>query len=471
MHKSSTVKFVRLHVIIERPKREIDLNWVNCKKARTSIGAMATEEWATFGLQSLSFFGFASLNIGLNFYNSWALKKQVPDTVVSAPLLSQDCTSFFQNQIRSSNTSFCEWTTIWACPPAVGPGGTAEDDGSLGFHCCCELKSIPPSPPPTAVNGSAVTLVMDTGSTPTPIDNDSGPDFAFPVFYTMWHMVASVLGSLVLMSINRPATGWPSLAQLWKYKWAMISIAMCTTSNIALNNISLTLISLFLNQVIKAAGPLPTMLFSVMIEGKRYGLGMLISCAVIVGGTIMAVPMQQGGPTTSMTGITFVLISTLAASLKPVLSAIVMKGTPEAPKLPPTVVLFYDTFISFWFMLLYWLLSAERSASLTYLHDRTGEGLGIIAGGATMAFGFNVSTYFFVSLTSALTTTVAANGVKVINIVISAIIDHVSNPLNWAGVAVVCCALAVYAYFSYISKNKSAPNLSGPLMSKARDDV
>lgn len=374
------------------------------------------EELKLFGLQSISFLGFASLNIGLNFYNSWALK---PVSVsVQSPQL----------------------------PPA------------------------PPATPPASLNVARTMLYQTTSEQPT---NDSGPGFDLPVFYTMWHMVASVLGTCVIMSFKKPDTGYPSMMQLWHYKWQLLAIAVCTTANIGCNNASLTLISLFLNQVIKATGPLPTLVFSVLFEGKRYGLGLVLSCFAIVAGTVLSIPMS-GSSDTSVAGVIVVIISTLAASLKPVIMSLVMKGTPERPKLPPTVVLFYDTFLSFWMMLVYWLISKERENSVDYLSHRPLIGIGIILGGASMAFGFNISSYFFVQYTSALTTTVASNGVKVINIVISALISHISGARNWCGVALVCLSLVVYAYFSYGSPGHghghSSKTKTGALLAKVSID-
>ena len=201
------------------------------------------------------------------------------------------------------------------------------------------------------------------------------------------------------------------------------------------------------------------MIFSIMFEGKTYGWDMILACCAIVAGTILAVPSGgSSGDQTSFSGVIVVIVSTIAASLKPVIMSLVMKGTPDRPKLEPTVVLFYDTGLSFWFMLVYWLVSNERSATCAYLGGgHFGYALGLILVGATMAFGFNLSNYFFVLLTSALSTTVAANAVKVINIVISALISHVSAPRNWVGVALVCVSLAAYAYFSYMSKRRPSP--------------
>eukprot|EP00326_Haptolina_ericina_P015830 CAMPEP_0181178188 /NCGR_PEP_ID=MMETSP1096-20121128/5589_1 /TAXON_ID=156174 ORGANISM="Chrysochromulina ericina, Strain CCMP281" /NCGR_SAMPLE_ID=MMETSP1096 /ASSEMBLY_ACC=CAM_ASM_000453 /LENGTH=320 /DNA_ID=CAMNT_0023266445 /DNA_START=44 /DNA_END=1006 /DNA_ORIENTATION=+ len=291
----------------------------------------------------------------------------------------------------------------------------------------------------------------------------------------MWHMVASVLGTLLIMSINESsrASGWPSPSQLWHYKWQMLVIASCTTANIALNNASLTLISLFLNQVIKAAGPMPTMIFSALFQGKRYGWGMMLSCAAIVVGTVLVVmTMRSSGGSNSITGLILVIISTLAASLKPVIMSLVMRGTPEHPKLSPIPTLCYDSFISIWLMMLLWLFwgaGSERVASIDYLLDRTrpdgtSTGILIICSGAAMAFGFNVANYFFVHLTSALTTTVAANGVKVGVIVSSSLISGDSNAGTWLSTAFVCGALVVYAYFSYLAKRAPAAEASGSLL-------
>ena len=115
-------------------------------------------------------------------------------------------------------------------------------------------------------------------------------------------------------------------------------------------------------------------------------------------------------------------------------------------------------------MLIYWLASNEREHAIEYLGNDGWYCAGLILVGATMAFGFNLSSYFFILLTSALTTTVAANGVKVINIVISALAAHISDTRNWLGVTLVCIALCVYAYFSYSAKKKPPPSLKLPFM-------
>ena len=44
----------------------------------------------------------------------------------------------------------CAWTREYSCPghPIAGAKGSAKDDGSDGFKCCCEIAFLIPTPPP-----------------------------------------------------------------------------------------------------------------------------------------------------------------------------------------------------------------------------------------------------------------------------------------------------------------------------------
>ena len=190
------------------------------------------------------------------------------------------------------------------------------------------------------------------------LNKDHYPHFTFPAFYSMWHMLASSCFSLLIIGCVTRAPGQklPSWAEFWSYRYGLVPIALSTTINIECNNMSLMYISLFLNQIIKAVGPVPTMAFSYLLERKRYHWTLLVSVVGLVAGCILAVPSKSGGPSTSGGGLVLALVSLVAASLKPVVMALAMKDTPERPKLAPTSVLFYDTSLSFWLMLLWWLI-------------------------------------------------------------------------------------------------------------------
>lgn len=275
------------------------------------------------------------------------------------------------------------------------------------------------------------------------------PDFEYPVFYSMFHMIASVGGSLVLMCIQ--GIEKPSVEQFMMYKWGLIALALCSTVNICANNGSLVIIGLFVNQIIKATAPLPTMLMSCIAEKKSYSWQVVTATLVLVLGAIMAVPRSD--PSVTTLGIVLVFVATAASSIKPVFGAVLMTGG-SLPKLKPAVLVFYDSFLSFFAMLTYWLLSPELTPSLHYMGEHTWIGVGIILTGSCAAFAYNMSVYYFTMVGSALMVIISSNLIKVCLITTSAIIDRVAAWDNWAGIIIFFLGVAAYSVFSYQAKNK-----------------
>lgn len=353
------------------------------------VDTPASSEPKPLMLQGIAFFGFAAGNMGLNLFNSWALRKHTG-------------------------------TPSWA-----------------------------------------------------------EPSFDFPVFYTMFHMLVSAFAALLLMAtVARPSTGLPSFQQFWEYKIGLVSISLCTFLNNGLNNISLTLVSLFVNQVIKATLPFWLMIFSFILAKKTYGPAIIASvCALVVGSVLSQASSYAGGggDGTSMTGVIICIISLMASAIKPVVAMMVMAGTPDRPKLAPNLVLFYDTGIAFFFMLIYWLVSPEREGSFEYISGgatQVSMTITIILCGSSMAFIFNIANYYFVMLTSALTSGIAANTVKIVLIVVAAIQAAIHDPLSWTGISIEILAIVAYAYLSILAKQPpKPPEAQKPMLDKKEDAV
>jgi len=318
------------------------------------------------------------------------------------------------------------------------------------------------------------------------LDDDSYPGFDFPVFYTMFHMLASQGFALVMMLTCAPPKegGYPTFGMLWLYRDVLIPISICTFLNTALNNKSLTQISLFTNQVIKATGPAPTIFFSYVIARITYSWSIILTVLVLVGGCILANADSFGDSDSDneIGGIITVVISTLAASVKPVIAMVTMAdrsdGTAPRPKLAPEQILFFDAGLAFWYMFLYWVsgIDNERQNSINYLAGKTCVedncdlglvGVGIIAAGCSMAVLFNLATYYFVKSTSALSSTVGSNFMKIVIICITGITDGVGGTA-WGGVAIVGVSIGVYAYLTYTEKQaKEAAKAAGKTATEA----
>ena len=126
-------------------------------------------------------------------------------------------------------------------------------------------------------------------------------------------------------------------------------------------------------------------------------------------------------------------------------------------------------------------MSEERQASIEYLGAHTLNpnsgwlGLAVIVVGSTLAFMFNVATYFFIMYTSALTSTIGSIGIKVGLIGVSAITDGLTAPLAWVGIAIVLISIVVYGYLTYMLKQKEtakeASDKAEPLAAKEAPPV
>ena len=103
-----------------------------------------------------------------------------------------------------------------------------------------------------------------------------------PIFYSTWHMVASSIGCAIILRLRGlPPPSLEELKSCWK---AVLPLALCTSVNIACNNASLALVSLFVNQVIKGTTPLITVPASMVLEKKRYPWYVIASVVVLVSG-------------------------------------------------------------------------------------------------------------------------------------------------------------------------------------------
>jgi len=278
----------------------------------------------------------------------------------------------------------------------------------------------------------------------------SGAGFSLPVFYSTWHMLMSIIGSLVLMLYKKPDSGMVSLAQFKDYKWETLTLAVCTTVNISCNNASLMLLGLFVNQIIKALSPMIVMGMSYFILRRRYGAMIIVSVIFIAVGAMLAVPFKD--PSVTVLGIVLVGTATLASSLKPVVGELLMTSS-DKPKLDPAALVFYDSCFSFVFMLIFWLsVPAERDGSITYMREKPAMGWGIILTGSFAAFAYNMSIYNFTRLASAVAVMVTTNLLKVLLITAAAVVEGIRDPLNWIGISIFFASVIWYAYLTYEAK-------------------
>merc|ERR1711904_750115 len=112
----------------------------------------------------------------------------------------------------------------------------------------------------------------------------SHTEFKFPVFFTMFHMVANLIGTSILIFVFKQGqVDFSTSGKHYGYKFSILLLASLFCTNIVTNNWSLMYISLSVNQIVKSCLPIPTIILSMMFEGKTYSLFTFLSIAVIVG--------------------------------------------------------------------------------------------------------------------------------------------------------------------------------------------
>lgn len=205
--------------------------------------------------------------------------------------------------------------------------------------------------------------------------------FTYPLFYTACHQMASFTFSNILFYF-RPELNTLSYSGFRQNRGKLLILGLCFYLNLACNNASLVYLPLSINGVIKSTSPLPTMVLSCAIEGKRYPLPMIMAVLGMVAAAVISIPFGDED-NASLVGLLLVATSTLSLSTRPVLSSILMADADSG--LTPFVLVWYDSAISCG-LLLATSLIFELQGLIAYFTLTPWRGLGILALSSTMAF-------------------------------------------------------------------------------------
>jgi drug/metabolite transporter (DMT)-like permease len=115
----------------------------------------------------------------------------------------------------------------------------------------------------------------------------SETDFRFPFFLTLVNKSVGLCVAITALFFKEGLPKPQDLAAQFS-RPIVHAYGVMTALNIGMNNWSLLLITLTLNQIIKATIPLPTALLSKLVEGKTFSWHLYGSMAVLVGGVVMS---------------------------------------------------------------------------------------------------------------------------------------------------------------------------------------
>merc|ERR1712166_1278916 len=281
---------------------------------------------------------------------------------------------------------------------------------------------------------------------------DGGAGFSFPIFYTMWNTLASFCGANLLMLLV-PVNRTISWKQFVDNKVALLVFGVVFSSNIVTNNASLVYISLSVNQVIKCLVPIPAIIFSYFIEKKTYSYPILGASLVLTFGACMSIPWDS--PKVTPIGSFLALWSTAMSGLRPVLTALLLKNSHESG-LAPVPLLWYDAAFSTVLLFLAFMISEETLMVSQFFKNDTAAGMGILIGGSTCAFAYNIVVFYLVKVTSSLTSVVLANVKTTLIIVIAVLLwDKEISPMSVVGFGIFFLGLFAYSYLTFRSRQQA----------------
>ncbi len=312
------------------------------------------------------------------------------------------------------------------------------------------------------------------------------------IFYTMLHQVTIVIMTGIWTALV-PSVRF-NARELFEQNWAwLIFVSITYASSIATNNASFASISLtvsaahrpphrqlarsviharlhtysFLvaqvNTIFKSAVPFPTMVFSYFIEGKTYSVAIIFIVAVLVGGTLLAVPYGEHkaeSDTPEWIGYALVIFSMVATAIRPVITSKLMQNAGGSKQsLSAVSMAFFDAAIAICLLLPVALVTdiiANDGVQQTFINNDFGWRNGLyVAAGCLMAGVYGPVTFYTIKLTSSLSFIIIGNFKQLFLLAGAAIfVDHVVEPLLWIGVAVTALASIAYSYWTNKEKTE-----------------
>ncbi|KAL3933288.1 MAG: hypothetical protein SGPRY_000346 [Prymnesium sp.] len=214
-----------------------------------------------------------------------------------------------------------------------------------------------------------------------------------------FQLVTAITVSIIFFAMPTCNTlSWKQFKQHWV---SLVALALLYTISVSCNNASLSHVSLSTKYLISDVTPIPTIVLSYYIEKKGYNIIVICIVSLQVICSLLAVP--QDGTSASAYGVVLAILSVIAASGKPVLAAVLMRGRMQTGLTPLAL-------ISAVFTALLTLLSDdERTHLYIELRSQAQRSCVVIIVGSLLASAYNILMFYLTLVTSALTNTVLGN--------------------------------------------------------------
>ncbi|KAF7366679.1 Kinase-like protein [Mycena sanguinolenta] len=271
--------------------------------------------------------------------------------------------------------------------------------------------------------------------------------FPFPYTLSALHALFGTIGGTLLAHRGR----FPSSCLDLHGIMTLMAFSILYAINIVVSNVSLQLVTVPFHQVVRAATPIFTILFSSLLFGTRSSHSKKISLLPVVAGVGLA---TFGDYYFSYTGFFLTLLGTIISALKTIFTNVLQTPT-ELPS-SRSRLYFRNPFDLLFFLsplaLVHCVLLAHFTGELNCvrdftLHEMSSLKLIALLLNGCIAFGLNVVNFCASRRVEALSMSVAANVKQVLTIVFAVMIFKITiTTLNAVGIVLTLVGGAWYAW-------------------------
>ncbi|KIY67459.1 TPT-domain-containing protein [Cylindrobasidium torrendii FP15055 ss-10] len=279
--------------------------------------------------------------------------------------------------------------------------------------------------------------------------------FPFPYTLTAIHALFGSLGGTVLLRKGWFILPCLSLAE----KSCILAFSALYTVNIIVSNASLGLVTVPFHQVVRAATPIFTIMFSAALFGKHSSLAKRVSLIPVVLGVGFA---TYGDYYCTLWGFWLTLLGTVLAALKTIFtnvlqSAKTTSSPPWRPRLSALSLLYLLSPLAFIQCVVLAWSTGELASVRQFGADEMNVGRALaLAVNGCIAFGLNVVSFTANRHVGPLGMTVAANIKQVLTMLLAVVIFDLSiSWTNGVGILLTLVGGALYARVEYTEKHRN----------------
>jgi drug/metabolite transporter (DMT)-like permease len=269
----------------------------------------------------------------------------------------------------------------------------------------------------------------------------TGTAFAFPWSLTALHSIASAVGSLLcifFLGVNSYTFGRDWTQWAW-----LVAFSLLYTVNIAISNVSMSLVLLSFHQTVRSLGPLFTCSLDFLVTGRTTSWLSIASLVPVVVGVALACYGPFGA---SLVGGVLTFIGVFLSSAKGVATNIMLIGP---LRLKPFDLLLRMSVLCTVQCLAYaWFSGELREAALFLRNHDNSTGVAVsLAFNAALAFGLSFVSFSANKSTSSVSMAVVGNVKQVLLILLTVILfaDPI-NGIQTSGIVITFIGGALYTW-------------------------